>query len=411
MRLAGRVVPLAALRAHPGRFVSLFGKARAEVGHAECLCDPDRPQRLVIRCRAGRYHLAGWPEQGHLHATTCPWYRTDPALSGSASYPREAITSTDSGTAIRLAVPLRTRSAAAPPVSAGRADTPSHATRGTSRRALGLLALLHWLWEQARLSLWHPRAPRRTWGICHARLSRQAGECVVNRLPLASVLYVVPPYRPATGARHAADFEAFTARLSGEGSQRRRGLVLGEIRRVEPTPYGVRIGLAHLRAPLFASRALHERLRRSHRTAFAGHSNKHGGRQVVLCLVDRHPGNGYLVIEDAVVMLCSATYIPVESSYELRMSEALTAAGRAFLKPLRYDGTGVFPDFVLLDTTPHTYVEVWGIRGREDYEQRKRIKQAHYRGAGHPLLEWAVHDPLPDVLPRGRRPPATLPPG
>ncbi|GAA2798678.1 hypothetical protein [Saccharopolyspora taberi] len=69
------------------------------------------------------------------------------------------------------------------------------------------------------------------------------------------------------------------------------------------------------------------------------------------------------------------------------MADALAAAGRAFVKPLHYDGGEVFPDFVLVE----------GVRGRETYEARKRAKQALYRDSGRSLLEWDVRDPLPSL--------------
>lgn len=53
IRVTDQTVALSALRNHPGRHARLLGRARAEVGHAECLCRTT-PLRLVIRVRAGR---------------------------------------------------------------------------------------------------------------------------------------------------------------------------------------------------------------------------------------------------------------------------------------------------------------------------------------------------------------------
>jgi hypothetical protein len=41
----------------------------------------------------------------------------------------------------------------------------------------------------------------------------------------------------------------------------------------------------------------------------------------------------------------------MQSSHEPRIADAVVDASRPFLKPFRYDGGAVFPDFVLLDTT------------------------------------------------------------
>lgn len=396
VRLAGQLVPATVVRTHPERFSQLLGRARAEVGHGECLCQPDRPQRLVIRCRAGRYHLATWPEHGHHHQAGCPWYRPDPALSGGRTATRAAIEISETGAAIRLSAPLRVRTAPIRPSPVPARDQ-AGATPGSSRRGLGLVALLHWLWEDSGLSTWHPQSTRRTWSACHRRLVDQTVDGTINGQRLGDVLYVVPPYRPDAADRHAAAYNRFTTRLGRRGIGRQRGLVLGEVRAVEPTEHGVRIRLAHLRAPLYASRGLLDRVRRSHRPAFAAASDTSPARRVALCLVDRSL-RGYVIVEDLAVQLCTPAYIPVESGPELRMAAALIAAGRAFVKPLRYDtAAAVFPDFILVDTTPPTVVEVWGIHSRADYERRKRTKQAYYRNAGQPLLEWDTANPLPDL--------------
>ena len=51
------------------------------------------------------------------------------------------------------------------------------------------------------------------------------------------------------------------------------------------------------------------------------------------------------------------------------------------------------------DEDPETYLEVWGVRGRERYEARKRAKQSIYREAGRALFEWDVRNPLPELTP------------
>jgi Protein of unknown function (DUF1173) len=261
---------------------------------------------------------------------------------------------------------------------------------------MGLLALLHFLWESARLNVWHPRERQRTWRVCRALLDEQAGDCRVNQLPLADVLWIVPAFQCEHADRVSSARERYLGRLTSVGRTHRRGLVLGEIRAVEPTEHGVRIRLAHQRAALFASTPLMDRVRRSYPSVFSEQASQAGRRQVVLCLVE-HSRRDYPVILDLAAMLTTDSYVPADSSHEAEMAAALQAAGRAFVKPLHYDGTLVFPDFVLVDDDPETYVEVWGVRGRESYEARKRVKQAFYRNSGRTLLEWDVRGPLPNL--------------
>ncbi|MEV5703572.1 DUF1173 family protein [Actinoallomurus sp. NPDC052274] len=139
---------------------------------------------------------------------------------------------------------------------------------------------------------------------------------------------------------------------------------------MEPSLYGMRLSIRHLRSRLFASTRLADRLKRSYRAAFAEAAGA-GARRVGLFLVER-AATGRLNVVDATFMLTTASYIPGDSSFELAMAGHLAAAGRSFVKPLRYDGDAVFPDFIVIDTDPHTYVEVYGIRGRVGYELRRR---------------------------------------
>ena len=89
------------------------------------------------------------------------------------------------------------------------------------------------------------------------------------------------------------------------------------------------------------------------------------------------------------------------------MAGGLVGAGRAFVKPLRFDqGDDLMPDYVLIDVEPHVAVEVWGVKGREIYDVRRRTKLGLYERSGPtlPLLQWDVTEPLPVVELRGEPP-------
>ncbi|WUI02840.1 DUF1173 domain-containing protein [Spirillospora sp. NBC_00431] len=90
---------------------------------------------------------------------------------------------------------------------------------------------------------------------------------------------------------------------------------------------------------------------------------------------------GYLAAVDMAIMLTNHAWIPADSSFEVITADHLMAADRSFTKPVRYDGAQVFPDFVLTDVTPNVYLEVYGMLGRTEYDQRKRAKQAYYHAS------------------------------
>ncbi|MFD5079521.1 DUF1173 family protein [Streptomyces sp. NPDC058371] len=393
IQLADRTVSLTWLREYAIAAAPLFTRAKAEVGHALCLCR--RPAlRLVIRCtRTGRYHVAGWPGEGEKHDTGCPFHKLAPGLSGRDGYSTQAIRETDDGVSIRLGTAL-----ARPLSIPQRCDPAEDETRERrSRRTVGLLGLLHWLWEGAQLNAWLPRFRQRTWRMCHSQLCLQLAGCTVNGQDLGDVLYLVPPFSQATAATNSAALEAFQARLGRHGDTERRALVLGQIKEIATTPYGFAYRLAHQRTPLYARAALHERAAHSYPRAFSQTAAAHGAVRVALFVVERSP-KGYLTVVDLAAMLTTEHYIPADSSHEVVMADALTSCRRAFVKPIRYDSTdAVLPDFVLTDTDPHQYVEVYGIHGRGTYDRRKRTKQEFYQRQGRLLIEWDTAHPLPTL--------------
>ena len=394
VRLAGNTLRLAALRDSPDVYGPLFVRARAEVRHGECLCLAE-PLRLVIRCTsAGRFHLAGWPGEGQLHEAACPFNKSDLTLSGRSGYSTAAISEDESGTSIRLASPLLQR--LTPTGQIPRFPADGGASTAAVRRKVGLLGLLHWLWEEAGLTAWRPGRPS-SWSHTVDQLRQQLINCHVGDRDLASVLHVVPPFSQDTATRNAVALELFTMKLGPHGDHIVRGLLLGELKTAPiPTQHGVRFQLAHQRENVFASNELMDRLKGSYRHVFSDAAGK-DARRIGLFLVTRGR-KGALRADDAAVMLTTRQYIPADSSYEVMMGHHLVGAGRSFTKPVLYEGgEAVFPDFILTDTAPHTYLEVYGVRGRESYEQRKREKQAHYAAEGIPVVEWDGTGALPTL--------------
>lgn len=391
VRLADRELPLAVVRERSADLGSLFARARAEVGHGWCLCRTP-VLRLVIRAsRSGRYHLAGWPNEGESHSVECSYHKLGAALSGRGGYSSDAIRETEDGVQIRLDTAL-SRSLNMP-----HAGEPVAERGGRTRSSVSLLGLLHWVWEESRLNCWNSRWTRRSWTTCHAELRLALADAKLNGAEMDDVTFTVPPFRQSEAPRNALEFAKFRTRLSRRSGSQGRGLILGEIKDISPTPHGVRFALAHHRAGLFASSALNTRLHKSYRPAFSQAARLVRARCIGLFLVELTT-RGNLRVIDMAAMLTSCRYLPADSSHEVMMADALCVHRRSFVKPLRYDRSkAVFPDFVLTDTDPQSYVEVYGIRGRESYEDRKKIKQNFYQSAGAPLLEWEIGGPMPNL--------------
>ncbi len=392
VQIAGQKVPLADIREHPDRYVRLLATAR-EDRDAVCLCRPT-PLPLVTRMtKSGRLCLACWPHQGTWHHRRCAFYRLDPALSGRRGYSASAILETAVVTSIRFASALTTAASGTDEVAPA-----SSAGGAASRRTVGPLGLLHYLWEAAELTAWPPESRHRRWPA--QELADVLDSCLISGQPAAHVTYVMPLYTAESAEANLARYDRFIDGLQTDDPGLRRGFVLAEIKAIHTARHGLSYQLAqqHPRRQVFVSAKLDERLRDSYRSAFSAEAHAVPTRRVGLFYVERSRG-GYTTAIDAAIMLTNRQYIPADSSYEVLMADALAAAGRTFIKPLTFDAGHevVLPDFVLTDQEPSGFVEVWGLPGRAEYEARKARKVAHYQRSGADLIEWTVTDPLPTI--------------
>jgi hypothetical protein len=401
VRLGDTVVELVELHRAPERYEAVFVAARAAPGHGECLCTTPAPW-LVIRRRAGRFHVARWPDTTAAHAPECSFRHEE--MTGREGYTRAALVEDTEETRIRLRSPLSVTL-----TPGGR--TPGDAKRGGdckdgSPASMGLLGLAHYLWECAGLHTWPARGTR-GWADVSAALSRAAGGIVVSGQGLTEACYIIPAWSRADSELITLGREAFTHQLGVHGQTHRYGLLLGELATLTESAYGYKAKLAHFGPAVFLSDRLIESLRRRYRAAMST-DRPAGSRRIVLAHLD-HTSKGYLAVLDAAVLLTTRGYVPVESSHELVMAEALATAGRAFTKPLRYDAhrDQTFPDFLLTDVTPTVPVEVWGLPGRVSYELRKVEKRALYAARPGALLEWNIREPLPRIPAAPTRSPAT----
>ena len=90
-------------------------------------------------------------------------------------------------------------------------------------------------------------------------------------------------------------------------------------------------------------------------------------------------------------MPTNKNYIPIDSSYEKQVCDALIEQNRRFVKPLRYDaGNEVLEDFFLIDTDEQVPMEIYGMTGNEEYDERKKAKIAIYERSGLPFWHWDV---------------------
>lgn len=404
--LAGQEFALEDLQESPAKFRRWFEQARTTIGHARCLCAPGG-RRLVIRRRDGLYHLAGWPEDGAAHVRGCTFRKDEDEAAARAGYATGAIVEREDGSVdIKADIPLKVRVEERDGPLERRENTGGG---GARRASVGLNGMLHSFWDRAGLNRWMP-GWKRSWGRCRWELRKLEGR--INGESMERALYAVPAWSQEEKDAVATAWGTFRTYLGQAGQYRMRGIVVGELKKLDRSKFGFRIDLRHHLQPFYAGEPLVERVRQSAPAAFAqigrlarddGASGgvTDGGAEnarVIVLLVVELSKNAYLRVVDMGVMLTNRDYIPADSSHEVRMADALRDAGRAFVKPLRYDTReGVFPDFRLTDVDEECVVEVWGMMGNPEYEARKAEKVATYRRRGVRVIEWDTRRAIPEL--------------
>lgn len=363
---------------------------RKEITH--CLCVPCSPVRLIIKhygsgTSNSRYGLARWPDTGLEHDPDCLFFSEDlPANASSGTLP--AFEELDGGVLrAHLARPLAIGEAK----TAGESNSRPDAKPGTSRQRASDVALLLKLWRLARLNTY--RGKEANWFMGSIRLLHAAKQVVVNRAgqTAADYLLVGTHANNKTATAHNAEVLAAAAR------KKTRLFVVGRLRK----PSAAQQSKTSFMIPLLdfeglpkttVDRSVYDKFLAGRPVLQNALETKAEHVIVIGCI--EPAGNDWWRCLDLAGFAAGRSLIPVESSYEAQMASYLMDAGRTFIKPVHVGeaGTGEHrPDFILLDTSPRTMVEVWGMRTPE-YLASKAQRLARYRERNIPVISWSPID-------------------
>lgn len=342
-----------------------------------CGCRSQLERPLYISLREGVYHLSRWPGMGSHHARDCRYYSHDRERSGLQCYADGVVKeSADGFIHINLANGL-----------AGGANNPRQQLHNLvacgsrhKQAAISILGLLHLIWQESDLNVWHPRMDGRRsfWVIAEHAL--RAAHRIGNAKGNVGDVMITP------AEAHSPQADRNRAIVEAAHAQGKRVFLLGVLAR-----YRTDLDTDLADSPRFAKPfgwpqlylgdALLERLNQSHAREIAAW--KDGHRVVVLVQAEvkkaMKSGRLYCRALAAGMMEVTAQWIPVESSHERVLEGHLREQTRSFQKPLRFDSGNeeVFPDFWLLDRGEPVPVEVFGMDTPE-YNERRRIKTEHY---------------------------------
>ena len=169
-------------------FQALVAQAYLSKSGALCLCRSDMTLKLYLSLRQGTYVFSRWPGTGHTHLPGCEHYEAPDFLTGKGEVQGSAIVEDDAGdVSLKFGFPL-SRGAARSAPGALTNEKPSVVSKG---QRLSMRAVLHFLWDRAELTHWHPRmANKRNWFVVRRALINAALGCRVKGEALTSSLFV-----------------------------------------------------------------------------------------------------------------------------------------------------------------------------------------------------------------------------
>lgn len=392
-RVLGRSVP------EGDELQGLLGLAYARKERAFCLCRKGPELPLYISRRHDRYVLARWPGSGARHATGCDHYEAPDFLTGMGQVRGAAvIDDEDSGeTDLRLAFPL-SRGAARLTPAALTNDKPTVKSTG---QKLSIRGLLHYLWDRAELTHWHPKmAGKRNWFVVRRALLEAAASCKAKQEALPHVLFVPESFN----SEYKEDIRA-RRRAALDRVYRSRDelmVVLAEVKEVVPAHGAERIVLKHVGDMPFV---LDPDMARRFHKRFAGElalwqAQARSGHLIIAGSFARRRQGTFDLIEVA-LMPVTAEWMPYESSDERYLIAKAVAEKRRFVKGLRVNLDAEVPiaSMVLKDTGEEASAIHIHDREQEVPEPLKVLLAG--QGVAHVL--WKEGEPLPPRVTRPHR--------
>lgn len=317
-----------------------------------CRCRPEGVEMYVARLAGGWYIIKRLPHTGSQHGAECPSFELPASLTGRAAYVGTAITDDgEAETELLLGFSLRRplshdRTVRERPVTAHR-RAPANDPR------LGLLGLLHYLWDEAGLSRWSPgMAGKRTWPIVGWHLRQAAERTTIGRTPLSDRLWIPEPFRADHKAAIAARRQDAWARIGGERSRQDLMILVAELKAIRRHDRGRVFTFRHMPdAPVMIDSPVYENFAEAHDDALELWRAEPADHLLVAASFSI-TNNGLPVIEEPTAMITSTEWLPYSTARDRQVLAEAVGDQRRFIVPLSYGHSAgaALPVMVLTDT-------------------------------------------------------------
>ena len=327
-------------------FADAIAEAHASHQRPRCMCLVDGVEMYVARLAGSDrgYIVKRMPDTGSHHAPDCPSYEPPAEFSGLGQVLGSAITEDPATgeTTLKLDFPLaRMPGRSTMPPAGGESDSVS-----SSGTKLSLRGLLHYLWDQAELTRWHPAfAGKRTWATVRRHLLQAAEHKLARGDALRVRLYVPEPFsigeRGAINARRLAQWQHAVA---APGKAQHLMLLIGVVKEIVPARYGFKAIVKHMPDQAFSiDEQLYRRLGRRFESELALWSASDDIHMVMIATFGVNSA-GVPAIHELCLMPVTRQWLPVEDGFEKQLLDRLVGENRAFVKGLHYNlarGNGI----------------------------------------------------------------------
>jgi hypothetical protein len=198
-----------------------------------CLCAPGGIEMYMARHTL--YVVKRMPETGQHHHSVCPSYEPEQQQSGLGELIGEAILESPTGE-VELHVDF--------PWARSRGSSVSRDCGGelleieAAKRRMSLRGLLYFLFDRAQFNRWSPAmAGKRNQAVLHKYLMAASEGVAVKGMELTQRLFVPEPFNQSAHQDAARRRRAKLSLLTPGDARTPLALVLGELKRIEPSAH------------------------------------------------------------------------------------------------------------------------------------------------------------------------------
>jgi len=272
------------------------------------------------------------PGTGSQHAPSCPSYEIPLEASGLGRLLGSAIRrdpwSGDSKLSLAFSLSTRHRN-----LDTTVRQAIGETCHGTTPR-LSMLGMLHYLWDQAELTHWHPSfRGRRSWAVVRKRVMDAAAQMQASRRSLGELLHLPESFVEDRVQAVREQRRKFFATAEAE---RRLALVVGELKSIHRSRDAWRLAIRHMpELPILLDDGMYRKAcaRFSHELELW----RADDRVRLLALVAVSVGAlGALQATSLSLSCTSSEWLPFSDRAEWSLLSALLGQQRSFIRALQY---------------------------------------------------------------------------